>query len=208
MSTLLDLGCGAGGASVGYRRAGFEVTGVDILPQPDYPGEFIQADYLTFPLEGYDAYHLSAPCQRWSKQSRCRPELREQYPDHITPMRPRLVETGRPYVMENVEGSPLQNYTTLCGIMFGKEMYRHRWFEASCVLDQPYHPSHRVRASRAGHWEEGTYISVAGHFSPMWKAREVMDIGWMSREDMKESVPPYMTEYVGLQLRTALLLWG
>jgi DNA (cytosine-5)-methyltransferase 1 len=30
---LLDLYCGAGGASKGYQRAGFYVVGVDINPQ-------------------------------------------------------------------------------------------------------------------------------------------------------------------------------
>ena len=82
---LLDLFCGAGGAAMGYARAGFEVVGVDIAPQPRYPFEFHQADALTFPLDGFDAIHASPPCQRYSRASVCRPGLAGQYPDLIAP---------------------------------------------------------------------------------------------------------------------------
>ncbi|HEX7995141.1 MAG TPA: DNA cytosine methyltransferase, partial [Streptosporangiaceae bacterium] len=73
---LLDLFCGAGGSAVGYHRAGFDVTGVDIKPQPRYPFAFFQADaltvlgamldgesYMAMTLRNVDAIHASPPCQ-------------------------------------------------------------------------------------------------------------------------------------------------
>jgi DNA (cytosine-5)-methyltransferase 1 len=206
----LDLACGGGGVSAGLSRAGFDVTGVDLVPQPHYPYEFVQADCLELPLDAmasYDLIWLSAPCQRWSRQSRCRPEIRERYPDLITPMRPRLEAAGVPYIMENVEGAPLRSPVMLCGFMFGFELYRHRLFEAGggLTLPQPFHWEHRMRASKAGHWVPGTVMSVAGHVAPMWKAREIMDISWLPREPLVEAVPPYMAEWAGLQARAQVM---
>lgn len=191
---------------MGIHRAGYRVVGVDIVPQPRYPFEFHQADMLEWPLEGYDVIFVAPPCQRWSKQLRCRPGLRETYPDLITPMRPRLQASGIPYVIENVEGAPLIDPLVLCSAMFGKEMYRHRLFETGngLTVPQPAHPAHLVRASKAGHWEPGTYFSMSGHVAPMWKAREVMEIDWMAREDMAEAVPPYMTSYIAAHVRSYL----
>ncbi|MCT6971865.1 hypothetical protein, partial [Salmonella enterica] len=78
--------------------------------------------------------------------------------------------------------------------------YRHRVFESNVFLWQPDHPRHVVKASKAGHWEPGTYISVSGNCSPIALAREVMDIDWMNRNELGESIPPYFTEHIGQQL--------
>jgi DNA (cytosine-5)-methyltransferase 1 len=118
---LLDLYCGAGGAAIGYWRAGFDVTGVDI-PQPRYPFRFVQADALTFPLDGYDVVHASPPCQ----DSLSLRVLRRRLPRLIPPTRARLRAWGGLYVIENVGRAPLTNCVTLCGSSFGLGVRRHR----------------------------------------------------------------------------------
>ena len=103
---LLDLFCGAGGASMGYYRAGFEVVGVDNKPQPHYPFKFYQADALEFPLDGYDAYHASPPCQGYSSTKYITDVLSKNVnPLLIDDVRQRLKDTGNPYVIENVMNS-------------------------------------------------------------------------------------------------------
>ena len=204
MPRLLDLFCCAGGAAMGYHRAGFEVVGVDIKTQKNYPFEFHQADALEFPLDGFDAVHASPPCQRYSAMSTCRPGLAGEYPDYIGLTRTRLEASGLPWVIENVPGSPLRSPLMLCGFMFGLRLYRHRLFETSFFLLEPGHPRHDVPSSRAGHWTPGTIMSVAGHVAPVAEARAAMGIGWMNREEMAEAIPPAYTEYVGAALLSSL----
>ena len=110
---LLDLCCKAGGASEGYKDAGFEIEGVDIELQPHYPFRFYQADALGFPLEGYDAYHASPPCQDSSKASMQWRLKGKTYPQLIPELREKLIATGKPFVIENVKGSPLLHPTIL-----------------------------------------------------------------------------------------------
>lgn len=208
MRHLLDLGGGEGIVAEAYVRAGFRVTGVDIVPQPRYRGhEFIQADMLDFPLDGYDFIHVSPPCQRWSKMTRCRPDLAEQYPDLITPMQPRLDACGIPFVIENVEGSPLRDPTWLCSYSFGRELYRHRGWEGGNGFRVPplAHRLHDIPASKAGHWVPGTVMSIAGHIAPVARARELMGVDWfVPREQLVEAVPVYMTLYVACHAMAAI----
>lgn len=140
---LLDLFCGAGGATRGYQLAGFHVTGVDINPQPHYVGDdFIRADVMD-PLFGdtialYDAVHASPPCQAYSTMRRGLWKDRE-HPDLIAPVRELLRASGLPYVIENVENARrlLIEPVKLCGTMFGlgtsngAQLRRHRYFECS-----------------------------------------------------------------------------
>lgn len=209
---LLDLFCGSGGAAVGYHRAGFDVVGVDIAPQPNYPFEFRQADAMTYPLDDFDAIHASPPCQRYSAMSACRPGLADKYPALLDAMRQRLTASRRPWVLENVDGSGMLTASdlwgghglVLCGRMFGLDLYRHRLFETSEPAGQPKHPAHTVRASKAGHWTPGTVISVAGNCSPIAEARRAMGIDWMTRNELAESIPPAYTEYLGQFLLAAV----
>jgi DNA (cytosine-5)-methyltransferase 1 len=215
---LFDLFSGAGGAGMGYDRAGFRVIGVDIKPQPRYPFEFVQADAMQvlgyiadlaepWPGAPYPAaIHASPPCQAYSQMSACRPGLAAEYPELVDAVRAVLGDIGLPWVMENVAGSGLAEQddlfgahgTLLCGSMFGRrDLQRHRLFEASFPLRPPHHPRHPLPASKAGHWKPGTAISVAGNCAPIAVAREAMGIDWMTRDELAESIPPAYTEYLG-----------
>lgn len=130
---LLDLYCSAGGAGMGYHRAGFEVVGVDIVAQKNYPFEFHQADALTYPLEGFDAIHASPPCQAYSTATLDQ----SRHPDLYAPTRDILVASGLPYVIENVMGAPYDHGFILCGSMFDMPIQRHRNFETSWMVFQP-----------------------------------------------------------------------
>lgn len=202
---LLDLFCCGGGAAMGYHRAGFEVVGVDIEPQPKYPFEFHRADALTFPLDGFDAYHASPPCQRFSQVSVCRPGLSEKYPDLVGPIRERLAATGKPYVIENVPGAPLLNPTMLCGQMFGLDLFRHRMFESNVELPFMLHSHSKVGTTAGasperGGWKPGRIISVAGNCAPIAEARRAMGIDWLNAPELAEAVPPAYTEFIGKYL--------
>lgn len=197
---LLDLFCGAGGASVGYHRAGFEVVGVDIAPQPRYPYEFVQADAMTFPLDGFDAVHASPPCQDHST-------LRSRAGDHGTGwmldgIRRRLAAAAVPWVIENVPGATMRADVTLCGGMFGLRTYRHRWFEIDPrvgLLLTPSHPKHRTRTStkkRRTCWDAGLHISVTGDVGT-YVGRRALGIDWMTGHELSQAIPPAYTEHVG-----------
>ena len=220
---LLDLFCGAGGAAMGYARAGFEVVGVDLHPQPRYPFEFHQADALTFVSAGpFDAVHASPPCQAHSSM-RTMPDARPHL-DLIPAMRERLRLSNLPYIIENVVGAPLLNPITLCGTMFNlgyedAELRRHRLFESNiplqglrCVHGQRtevvgvYGGHLRNRKRRTiGVYGEGVRDSRrkgdrgVADFSVV-HGRVAMGIDWMTLAELCQSIPPAYTEYLGRQL--------
>lgn len=205
---LLDLFCGAGGAAMGYHRAGFDVVGVDIKPQPRYPFEFVQADAMEFPLEGFDAIHASPVCYAWSKMRDCRPGLKDDQPDLITPLRPLLRATGVPYVIENVPGAPLNNPIRICGTGLGMKVQRHREFECSfpawgvtCAHGQnAWNPAYKHATGR-----KRRRVPVIGEWRvPLALQQEAMGIDWMTLEELTEAIPPAYTEYIGHQLLAAL----
>ncbi len=196
---LLDLFCGAGGATKGYQRAGFYVVGVDNKPQPHYCGdEFYQADALTYPLKGFDAYHASPPCQKYT-QMQYRYKNKLNHPDLIAPIRERLLETGkRPYIIENVYNAPLKGHLMLCGTMFRLEVSNHRFFECPWMPLVLFAPcDHRGVYSR---WDWRS-----GNRGERLKLLKALQVDWyMTLLEVREAVPPAYTEYIGKYLMEAM----
>lgn len=218
----LDLCSCAGGASMGFHNAGYDMYGSDIAPQKNYPFAFHQGDAIAVLTalnlglsvafthkdgrvehlfkHDFAFIHISPPCQRFTQMAACRPGLADTYPDLVGPARELLDQIGLPYIIENVPGSPVRPDVTLCGHMFGLALYRHRIFESNVPLTQPDHVPHTLPASKAGHWRPGTIMSVSGHVSPIAMAREVMGIDWTTRHELAESIPPAYTEELGRQM--------
>lgn len=191
----LDLCCGAGGAAVGIKQADpeAEIVGVDIIPQRRYPFTFIQGDALTFPLDGFDFIWASPPCQGYSNTQRIQGN---DHPKLIEAIRQRLLETGKPYCIENVEGAPLLTPITLCGAMFGLKVYRHRLFETNFSV-KPLACQHSVPQVKMGRpVKEGDIIQVVGHFSNTPYARKAMGIDWMMRDELAQAIPPAFSKYI------------
>lgn len=210
---LLDLYSCAGGAGFGYDLAGFDVTGLDKEPQPNYPFRFIQGDALealadrSF-MAQWDAVHSSPPCQHKALATLSQRLAGADYPDLIGPTRDLLLANfDGPWVMENVPGAALRPDIRLCGCQFGLTLpgvgylKRERWFETSWrgfYLEIP-------------HRHTGHAISIAGHGTPAWMRaktghigvaewRQVMQIDWTTRAELTEALPPAYTEFVGARL--------
>lgn len=184
MADLLDLCCGAGGAAMGYSRAGFDrIVGVDINPQPRYPFEFIQGDGLEYLAEHgheFDSIHVSPPCQGYSIM-RNLPWLKDkEYPLLIDPFRELLEATGKLWVIENVMGAHLPA-GWLCGTMFGLPFYRHRLFETNWFWMQPGHTPHQVVSS--GDRDRRPHMGVAFTFGPDEDKRGLAT--WPGRRDQR-----------------------
>lgn len=201
---VLDLCCKAGGCSKGFFDAGFEVVGVDIEPQPNYPFEFYCDEGVSFLLnhgKGFDLISVSPPCQNYSKaNSQWRKEGRE-YPDLISEFRRALIEVGKPYIIENVPGAPLINPVFLNGAMFDLFVHRPRYFECSFPVDQPTMPKVPKPIPMGRAVKEGDYIQPVGHFIGVAYARKQMRIDWMTREELAHAIPPPYTEYIGNQFK-------
>lgn len=208
---LLDLFCGAGGATKGYQQAGFYVVGVDWKPQPHYCGdELIEADAILWIRANIDliqrhfqAVHASPPCQKYSWSAKRWRNIDRA--DLVAPVRELLNEIGLPYIIENVIGAPLRRQITLCGRMFNLPLLRHRLFESNQMLFAPVHPRH------GGSVRGGDFVTVAGHGGDNQKGRgsraakqEAMGITWMDDIELNEAIPPCYTEFIGRQLIAAL----
>lgn len=216
---LLDLYCKAGGCAVGYHGAGFDVVGVDIEPQPNFPYEFVQADaleYLAAHGREYDVIHASPPCQRYTV-ARAIHDSGGRHPDLIGPTRAALEACGRPWVMENVIGAPMGSGVVLCGLMFGLRVLRHRVFESSVLLLAPPHPRHpkhlstgtltRKRGGRGNGYSTGEsgLVCVAGNNFIREAGAAAMGIDWpMTRKELANAIPPAYCEFIGRQLMRAI----
>jgi DNA (cytosine-5)-methyltransferase 1 len=197
---LLDLFCGAGGAAMGYHRAGFEVVGVDIEPQPNYPFDFYQEDALEYPLVGFDALHASPPCQRYSVLAKAQRNKGKEYPDLLAHVRERLEQTRLPWVIENVPGAPMRADLILCGSMFNMKVRRHRWFELSFPLPTSTPPcDHSTRpVVVSGNNHSGGFTAT--------EIMEAMEMPWAkTRYEVRQAIPLAYTEWIG---RRMLEVWN
>jgi DNA (cytosine-5)-methyltransferase 1 len=195
---------------MGYHRAGFDVVGVDLKPQPRYPFEFHRGDALEYVARHgleFDAIHASPPCQAHTALNHAR---KKQTVSLVQPTRAVLSLLGVPYVIENVPGAPLRNPVVLCGTMFDLEVLRHRIFESSIPLSPPGPSDHR------GTVADGTYVSVHGggqrsthtiSYSaqrPRWE--RAMGIDWMrTRDELCQAIPPAYTQFIGERLIEVLV---
>jgi DNA (cytosine-5)-methyltransferase 1 len=191
---------------MGYHRAGFEIVGVDIKPQPHYPFSFIQSDAMEFMDDSmvmtFDAIHASPPCQAYSVAAQSQRNSGKEYPDMLAATRARLQEIGKPWVIENVPGAPMRADFIICGCRVGLSLRRVRLFETSWNGFDLMTPCHHT----------GPVVSVVGHGTPSWVReqlgynptiadyRAAMGIDWMNRNELSQAIPPAYTEYIGRQL--------
>jgi len=205
---VLDLFCGAGGASMGYFRAGFDVTGIDIKHGKRYPFKYKRQDVLELTivdLQEFDLIHASPPCQIFSITQHLRNAQGKSTSklDLLEPIRKLLVDSGRPYIIENVKGAPLLNPVQLCGSSFCLKVRRHRLFESNL----------KIKGSKCDHKAQGRPIGVYGSMrdeipqggktaDSIEQAREAMGIDWMLWGELVEAIPPAYTEFLGRQIKT------
>lgn len=209
---LLDAFCGAGGAGVGYHRSGFDVVGVDIVPQPNYPFEFHQGDAVDFIAEHgreFSAIHASPTCQH---ASTLRHRTGKEYVNLIPSTRAALQLVGRPYVIENVVGAELFDPIRLCGSSFGlgaggRQLRRHRLFECSGFSIMALACAHQGEAigvyGNGGAWKRRA-PGGGGYQGTAEERREAMGIDWMGHAELSQAIPPAYTEHIGGYLIAAV----
>lgn len=201
----LDLFCGAGGVSMGLHRAGFDVTGVDLAPQPRYPFRFVQADALRppFRLSDFDFIWASPPCQAHTSLRAM--HNAKEHADLIPQTRALLAASGRPWAIENVPGAPLRYSVMLCGTMFGlghegAELRRHRLFETSFPMMAPKcaHGRGGVIGVYGGHVRDRRRVTGAKgrRDHPTVAGRAAMDIDWMTLAELSQAIPPAYSEFI------------
>jgi DNA (cytosine-5)-methyltransferase 1 len=218
---LLDLFCGAGGASMGYHRAGFDVVGVDIEPHPDHPFPMYVADALDVLddllehgdgtiYDGLDfaAIHASPPCQGYTTMNN---RHGSAYPKLLDPVRERLQASGLPYVIENVPGAlaHMRSPVELTGEMFGLGVHRPRLFESNVLLLAPARPRRQKNAAAVYGKPDGRRLWTRSdgtelHVANLETASTAMGIDWMTWDDLREAIPPAYSEWIGSQLLAAL----
>ena len=197
MIRALDLFCGAGGAAMGLHRAGFEVVGVDIDPQPNYPFEFHQADALTFPLESFDLVWASPPCQAFTAYKRRHQHVYAAR-NFIPAVRSRLADI--PYIIENVPSAPLHHPVQLCGSAFGLDVRRHRIFEASFQVVSPpcNHSWQTPRFPPATNRKNlRCTVEIGVWRIPLAVQSKAMGIDWMTLKELSQAIPPAYSEFLG-----------
>lgn len=216
---MIDLYCCAGGAAMGYHKAGFdEIIGVDIVDRPNYPFEFVKMDAFEFlrtaDLSDVSFLHASPPCQCYSKLKHLSGNVEKWEKTHVdlvAPTREALIKIGKPFVIENVEGSPLINPIKLYGSQF-PNLYtqRPRLFESNISLKEPVNPKVKHKTGKLGYGPaEDGFITVAG-IRPQRGMNEVQTrlyygfalggIDWMSLEELTQAIPPAYTEFIGKQI--------
>ncbi|MGW6557947.1 DNA methylase [Streptomyces hydrogenans] len=211
---LLDACCCAGGASVGYHRAGFDVTGIDITDRPNYPFTFIRGDAIAYIRQHgheYDAIHASWPCQHDAAITKgTNAHLRDTYADLYDEGRAAMFNTGRPWVIETTAARP---DVVLCGTQFGLPILRHRKFEVHgwTPLAPPHTPHKgRVRGWRHGQYHDGQYLAVygkGGGKASIPEMQAALGIDWTDiHEELTEAIPPAYTQFLGEQLLAQLAI--
>ncbi|KKN08813.1 hypothetical protein LCGC14_1052820 [marine sediment metagenome] len=199
---ILDLFCGAGGASMGYHQAfpDAEIVGVDIVEQPEYPFTFVLGDALAADVEGFDFVHASPPCQAFSTIT---PTV-HSHVDLIAATRSRIQHL--PYVIENVPQAPLRRDLMLCGSMFGMQVQRHRMFEHNLGLILAPACNHKAWRDNGRPWTctgEGGACSTehSQKPGPISEWQELMGMPWVTKKkSIAEAIPPAYTRWIGEHL--------